>query len=70
MIRLQALARYQHRGRLYERGEAFDVDTPGEADDLVAVGFARRAQVPAIEAKSGDADEAGRYNRRDMRPEK
>jgi hypothetical protein len=71
-VRMQALARYRHRGVMMQAGEAFEVDTPDEAADLVAVGFARRADVAAIEQpdpapQPGDAD---RYARRDMRPQK
>jgi len=72
-IRMQALKRYRHNGNLLHTGDIFEVLTPGEADDLVAVGFARRATVAAIEqpmtpaSPSAQAD-PGAYARRDMRP--
>ena len=67
---MRTLARYRHRGVLLPAGETFEVDTDAEARELVAIGFAARADVPAIEQpkpRTLGPQVADGYNRRDVR---
>lgn len=68
MIPMIAQAIYRHRGLLLRPGERFEVATDDEARELVAVRFATRADVPAIEQpRPARRAPAGQYDRRDMR---
>lgn len=68
MIPMIAQASYRHKGKLYRIGGRFQVDTEQEARELVAVGFATRADIPAIEQPRPPAKAApGEYERRDLR---
>jgi len=73
-IRMRALAHCRHAGVIYKPGEYFEVATTDEASELVAVGFAHRADVAAVEqADPPEAEpphegpKSGRYDRRDVR---
>jgi len=69
MIPLRANVRYIHSGVTLKPGDSFEVDDEQEARDLIAVGFASRRDVAAVEqpARPEEGPKSGRYDRRDVR---
>jgi len=65
VIPMRAQAIYRHRGVLLRPGDRFEVATDAEARELVAVRFATRADVAALEQPP--TPKRGTYDRRDMR---
>lgn len=59
-VTVRAVASFVHNGRLMKSGEPITT-TPGEAADLIAMGFAAYAEGP-VPAAPRD-----KYSRRDMR---
>ena len=73
MIPLRANVRYIHGGVVLKPGDSFEVDDEQDARDLIAVGFASRRDVAAVEQRverPQEGPKSGAYERRDVRARK